>query len=711
MNKKLITSINEIQNALNEANVRNFNLPQIVVVGEQSTGKSSVLESIVGIDFLPKGTGIVTRRPLVLQLIRIKVPKTEEQTILENQYKPYATFQHTGEKKFYDFNNVSHEIANETKRSVEGKNVSSKEIILRIFSTEVTNLTLVDLPGLTQNPIKDQPKNISEQIEKLVLNYITKSKSLILTIIPGNQDIANSRSILLAKRVDPKGKRTLGVLTKIDIMDKETDIIDVLNGKQLPLKYGYVPVINRSQHEINNNISPKQARVNEKKFFQNHFKYSTISDRCGVEFLTKKLSKLFKKHIKKQLPKVRTEVYNQIIKLNQQLQQLGSNIENKKPFVLTQLINHFTQSYIQEVDGKQLNQLTNNNSNNNNNNNGLNQSINNNINQINNNQILPTKMHINHVFHKIFAEFINNINPRKNLLRNQVRILLTNTKGTKSTLFLPENSFELLVKKKIELLRKPALECSQRVLTVLIKAITRSIKIKELERFPILKKKLIKKSTQFLKQLLQNTKEFVNDLIDIELAFIDTSHPDFIPPTELIKNNISVRNSQNDTVTNQNYPNNIYKKKKLKPNKNKLGFKRNSNKNNKDKEKEKELLKIDNNNNFPMMKMPNEMKDPIINENSEKEVELIMNLMENYFSIVKKKVQDTIPKSVMHFLITDSKSSLLKYLSEHLYNNEKIDYLLAEDEDVAKRRKICIKELEGFEKSSQILSQLDLKLN
>ncbi|KAJ6244388.1 vacuolar protein sorting-associated protein [Anaeramoeba flamelloides] len=690
MNKKLISSINEIQNALNEANVRNFNLPQIVVVGEQSTGKSSVLESIVGIDFLPKGTGIVTRRPLVLQLIRIKVPKNEEQTTINNNYKPFATFQHTGEKKFYDFNNVSQEIANETKRSVEGKNISSKEIILRIFSTQVTNLTLVDLPGLTQNPIKNQPKNISDQIEKLVLNYITKSKSLILTVIPANQDIANSRSILLAKRVDPKGKRTLGVLTKIDLMDKETDIVDVLNGSQLPLKYGYVPVINRSQQEINDNISPLQARANEKKFFQNHSKYSNLSDRCGVSFLTKKLSKLFKKHIKKQLPKVRTEVYNQIIRLNKELQQMGNNIENKKPFVLTQLMNHFTQSYIQEVDGKQMNQLTNNN-----NKNGLNS---------NSNQILPTKMHINHVFHKIFSEFINNINPKKNLQKNQVRILLTNTKGTKSTLFLPENSFELLVKKKIELLRKPALECSQRVLTVLLKAVSQGIEIKELERFPILKKKLIKKSKQFLKQLLENTKEFINDLIDIELAFIDTSHPDFIPPTELIKHNLHAKESQN-------YTNNHYQK-KVKQKNNKLNFKRGSSKNTKEKKREKDLLKNDeNDNNFTLMKMPNEMKDPIINENSEKEVELIMELMTNYFSIVKKKVQDTIPKSVMRFLITDSKQKLLKHLSEHLFNSEKIDYLLAEDEGLAKRRKICMKELEGFEKSSQILSKLDLKLN
>ncbi|KAG0197055.1 vacuolar protein sorting-associated protein 1 [Mortierella sp. NVP41] len=107
-------------------------------------------------------------------------------------------------------------------------------------------ITLVDLPGLTKLPIGDQPKDIEKQLRKLALKYITPPNVIILAVTSANTNVTNSDGLTLAREVDPKGARTIGVLTKIDLMDAGTDVIDVLAGRVISLPLGYVPVINRS---------------------------------------------------------------------------------------------------------------------------------------------------------------------------------------------------------------------------------------------------------------------------------------------------------------------------------------------------------------------------------------------------------------------------------------------------------------------------------
>jgi len=132
-----------------------------VVVGSQSAGKSSVLENIVGRDFLPRGGGIVTRRPLILQLIN--VPEEEPEDTVHVGYKnpnqalrnEWAEFNHIPNRKFIDFGDVKREIENETSRVAgNNKGINRQPINLKIFSPHVLNLTLVDLPGLTKVGIK-----------------------------------------------------------------------------------------------------------------------------------------------------------------------------------------------------------------------------------------------------------------------------------------------------------------------------------------------------------------------------------------------------------------------------------------------------------------------------------------------------------------------------------------------------------------------------
>lgn len=159
-----------------------------------------------------------------------------------------------------------------------------------LVTNSVLNLTLIDLPGMTKVPVGDQPKDIEIQIRKMLLQFITKPNCIILAVSPANSDIANSDALKMAREVDPKGERTLGVLTKIDLMDPGTDAMDVLNGQVYPLKRGFIGVVLRGQNDINANKSIKKARNDEVGFFQRHPVYKVVADRMGSLHLAKTLN-------------------------------------------------------------------------------------------------------------------------------------------------------------------------------------------------------------------------------------------------------------------------------------------------------------------------------------------------------------------------------------------------------------------------------------
>ncbi|KAI8429664.1 hypothetical protein MSG28_000238 [Choristoneura fumiferana] len=253
--EQLIPIVNKLQDAFTQLGVHmQLDLPQIAVVGGQSAGKSSVLENFVGRDFLPRGSGIVTRRPLILQLIQGNAE--------------YAEFLHCKGKKFVDFNEVRAEIEAETDRITgSNKGISPVPINLRVYSPNVLNLTLIDLPGLTKVPIGDQPADIEQQIKGMIFQFIRRESCLILAVTPANTDLANSDALKLAKEVDPQGLRTIGVITKLDLMDEGTDARDVLENKLLPLRRGYIGVVNRSQKDIDGRKDITAALAAERKFF------------------------------------------------------------------------------------------------------------------------------------------------------------------------------------------------------------------------------------------------------------------------------------------------------------------------------------------------------------------------------------------------------------------------------------------------------------
>jgi replication fork clamp-binding protein CrfC len=156
----------------------------------------------------------------------------------------------------------------------------------------VVNLTLIDLPGLTKVAVEGQPESIVQDIENMVRSYVDKPNCIILAISPANQDIATSDAIKLARDVDPTGERTFGVLTKLDLMDKGTNALDVLEGRSYRLQHPWVGIVNRSQADINKNIDMIIARRKEQEFFASSPEYSHLSSRMGSEYLAKLLSQV-----------------------------------------------------------------------------------------------------------------------------------------------------------------------------------------------------------------------------------------------------------------------------------------------------------------------------------------------------------------------------------------------------------------------------------
>ncbi|TMS08486.1 Dynamin-1 [Larimichthys crocea] len=304
----LIPLVNRMQDAFSAIGQNaNLDLPQIAVVGGQSAGKSSVLENFVGKDFLPRGSGIVTRRPLVLQLM--------------NCPTEYAEFLHCKGKKFTDFDEVRQEIEAETDRIAANKGISPVPINLRVYSPHVLNLTLVDLPGMTKVPVGDQPADIESQIREMLMQFVTKENCLMLAVSPANSDLANSDALKIAKEVDPQG---------------------------------YIGVVNRSQKDIDGKKDINAAMAAERKFFLSHPAYRHLADRMGTPYLQKVLNQQLTNHIRDTLPGLRAKLQSQLLSIEKEVEEYKNfrpDDPSRKTKALLQMVQQFSVDFEKCIEG------------------------------------------------------------------------------------------------------------------------------------------------------------------------------------------------------------------------------------------------------------------------------------------------------------------------------------------------------------------------
>lgn len=551
---RLIPIINKLQDVFATVGSQPIDLPQIAVVGSQSVGKSSVLENVVGRDFLPRGSDIVTRRPLILQLfntahlddlVKNKENKGKGKAKGNDDEKKTASvsaseggetwgeFLHSGSKKYFDFNAIRTEIERETERVAPNKAISYEPINLKIYSPTVLNLTLIDLPGMTKVAVANQPPDIERRIRKLIRSFISRPRCLILAVSAATSDLATSDAIQLAREVDPKGVRTLGVVTKIDLMDQGTNALKILRGEVIPLQLGYVGVVNRSQKDINDRKPIGDAQSAERLFFKNHAAYRSIANVCGTPYLAYKLNQILINHIKRCLPELKQSIHDNINDLEHEIVSYGrpisldsdSDMNQNKGALLLHLISKFSENFSNSIDGANVSTLMLSKAN-------SKGAASNEIGDVLGSKAEPARSlfggaRILYIFRTEFTHALGRIKPFDGLSDQFILNSMRNASGIRSSLFIPEMCFENLVKMQIEKLRRPCMQCVDLVFAEL-KRIGAQSETTEIARFGKFRAALNDTVTSMLKRHLEPCRTFVNEVIDIELAYVNTNHPDFI---------------------------------------------------------------------------------------------------------------------------------------------------------------------------------------
>ncbi|XP_072224996.1 dynamin-2 isoform X4 [Leuresthes tenuis] len=737
----LIPLINKLQDAFSSiGQACNLDLPQIAVVGGQSAGKSSVLENFVGRDFLPRGSGIVTRRPLILQLV--------------NNKAEYAEFLHCKGKKFVDFDEVRAEIEAETDRITgSNKGISPIPINLRVYSPNVLNLTLIDLPGMTKVAVGDQPQDIEHQIRDMLMQFITKESCLILAVTPANTDLANSDALKIAKEVDPQGLRTIGVITKLDLMDEGTDAKDILENKLLPLRRGYIGVVNRSQKDIDGKKDIRAALAAERKFFLSHPAYRHMAERMGTPHLQKTLNQQLTNHIRDTLPGLRSKLQSQLLSLEKEVEEYKNfrpDDPTRKTKALLQMVQQFGVDFEKCIEGSG--------------------------DQVDTNE-LSGGAKINRIFHERFPFELVKIVFDEKELRREISHAIKNVHGVRTGLFTPDLAFEAIVKKQIVKLKTPCLKCIDLVIQELINTFRQCTN--KLNSYPRLREETERIVTTHVREREGKTKDQVLLLIDIELSYINTNHEDFIGFANAQQRNTAANKKraipnqlgglgevQEEKVIRKGwltihisimkggskeywfvltaeslswYKDEEEKEKKymlpldnLKIRDVEKGFMStkhvfaifNTEQRNVYKDLRQIELACDSQEDVDSWKASflragvYPEKDQVDNEEAapadtfsmdpqlERQVETIRNLVDSYIGIINKSIRDLVPKTIMHLMINSAKDFIHSELLAYLYSSGDQNSLMEESADQAQRRDEMLRMYHALKEALHIIGDI-----
>lgn len=174
--------------------------------------------------------------------------------------------------------------------------------------------------------VDSQDRNAIREVTDLIQSYVVQDRTIMLVVVPATQDVATIEALEWAARADPTGQRTIGVITKPDLIDDgaETEVAAVLSNQRKPLKLGYVMVKNRSQREVEANVNPDEARRSEESFFAEHPVFSSMDHSLfGVQNLVAKLTDVLVGRVYDALPGMRSEISDLLERANKELEALG----------------------------------------------------------------------------------------------------------------------------------------------------------------------------------------------------------------------------------------------------------------------------------------------------------------------------------------------------------------------------------------------------
>ncbi|EFR02473.1 dynamin [Nannizzia gypsea CBS 118893] len=332
------SKLNQIDKARARGAGDHISLPQLVVCGDQSAGKSSVLEGITEIPF-PRKDGLCTRFATEIVLRHSPGEKTITATIIPHSSRDEATATRlrSYRKNLLGYNELPDVI--EAVGALMGLRGFTDEqnappFALDVLRIEVIgetglHLTIVDLPGLVSGAESDD----SSVVENLVDSYLENSRTIILAVVPATSDVETQPIIRAARQFDKEGVRTVGIVTKTDLINDGTEdrIAAVAkNHGPIKLKLGYYLLKNPSPKEIEAGMTTEDRKRKELSWFQRPgWKNQQLNpDRVGIDALKSSLEVLLARHIENELPKVCSEILKLLEDAQKEVDELGEERPN-----------------------------------------------------------------------------------------------------------------------------------------------------------------------------------------------------------------------------------------------------------------------------------------------------------------------------------------------------------------------------------------------
>ena len=532
-NQEVLKIGNALEGILNNMDSKiNIDIPRLVVVGTQSSGKSSLLNNIISMDIMPTGKTMVTRVPLNIQLNQSsKLSQAEFGDYKNGNWIVEKTINLTlPEPLENEIEAIHKEIENQTNlKAGNSQNICTEAIILKIYSPNVPNLGLIDLPGIVMVACTDkgQPKDIKNQIRNMIGNYIKSDRSIILAVVPARPDIEADPALELIKEYDPNGKRTVGVLTKIDLMNNDSDIVDYLNNsnisKDLQFNYGYYAVKNRSS----NDISILEGIKNEKFYFSNHDIYKNLicQERLGSYNLSNDLSKILVNHIRKNIPLLISEVTKNLKTINDNLLTIGPSLpenDEGKMSLLYSLISQFCSNFSK--------------------------AINNRGDSLNTGRVIKESL-------IKYRDSINNLNPftNQNYDDNSIQDMIENYFGIHMSyniipIEIMENCLKNDQNNPYNLLIEPSITCINSIKNILFELVNTLLKSDSFKRFPKLDQKIRDDINTIIQKYINIAENKLKEHINIEKNYIWTEDKLFLQNLQELVKKTNLQNIETNTI-------------------------------------------------------------------------------------------------------------------------------------------------------------------
>ncbi|XP_065853485.1 dynamin-related protein 4C-like [Euphorbia lathyris] len=483
--RPLLDAVDKLR--LHKVSKEGIQLPTIVVVGDQSSGKSSVLESLAGIS-LPRGHGICTRVPLIMRLQQHSGPKPE--LYLEFNGKTVRTHEDSVSDAI---NSATNEIAG------IGKGISNNPLTLVVKKNGVPDLTMVDLPGITRVPVHGQPHNIYEQIAEMIMEYIQPEESIILNVLSATVDFATCESIRMSQKVDSTGERTLAVVTKADKAPE--GLFEKVTRDDVNIGLGYVCVRNRIEDE-----SYEDARKEEALLFETHPLISRIDkSMVGISVLAQKLSIIQATIIARCLPvlvkKIDEKLNANIIELSKMPKTMSTSYEVMSGFM--DIIGSAKESLRKILLAGEYEEYPD-----------------------DNNMHCTARMleMVNQLFDEL--QSCSQDDPSKKFLMEEIEVL-EEAKGIELPNFLPHSAFRFILWRKVEGISSIPLSFVEKVWRY-IEGVLISVLKNHSQNYHILQSMITKAGHNTIAKMKEQSTNWVIEIVEIEKMTDYTCSPEYI---------------------------------------------------------------------------------------------------------------------------------------------------------------------------------------